>query len=185
MNDELDPEQDARIRALLAEAHATDDTTLPPEVAARLDETLAGLVAERADAAEETNVIPLRRRWAPRAAAAAAAVIVVGAGGVAAANLGVFGGSNGTSDSASSSDAGGGQAESFAGSDSGSPAPGTPHAQTGAVALPRITSTSFDADVARLVQQEDLASTQRDTASNLRKAERHGATGTVRGCAGP
>ena len=71
---------------------------IPPEVAARLDETLAGLVAERAAESDQPEpdrtVVPLRRRWAPRAAAAAAAVIVVGAGGVAAANLGVFGGHN-------------------------------------------------------------------------------------------
>ena len=42
---------------------------MPPEVAARLDETLAGLVAEReqsSDASETpANVVPLRRRWTP------------------------------------------------------------------------------------------------------------------------
>jgi hypothetical protein len=182
-DDELDPEQDARIRALLAEVATTDETTLPPEVAARLDETLAGLVAERQETAEETNVIPLRRRWAPRAAAAAAAVIVVGAGGVAAANLGVF---DGASKSASDSGAAGGQAESFAGSASNSPTPGKPQAPADAVALPRITSVTFDADVARLVQRQGLASTQRDDATNLRKAqEKDQSNGTVAGCTGP
>ena len=182
---ELDPEQDARIRALLAEV-GTEDSTLPPEVAARLDETLAGLVAERQETVRETNVIPLRRRWAPRAAAAAAAVIVIGAGGVAAANLGVFGGAS--SNSASDSSAGG-QAESFAGSagDSAapSPAPSKPHAQIGAAALPRIASASFDADVARLLHQAE-ASTPQDSTQNLRKAERNGVmAGAVPGCTGP
>ena len=94
----LDPREDERIRALLAGlGTAPDASTMPPEVAARLDETLAGLVAERSGgcgcrAGEAGTVVPLRRRWAPRAAAAAAAVIVVGAGGVAAANLGLFNG---------------------------------------------------------------------------------------------
>src|SRR3954468_22545064 len=118
MNDEhdvepyspLDPEQDARVRALLADlGTAPDAATMPTEVADRLEETLAGLAAERRESA--AVVVPLRRRWAPRAAAVAAAVVVVGAGGVAAANLGVFGGSTSqggsTADSATSGDAGG------------------------------------------------------------------------------
>ncbi len=46
----LDPGEDERIRALLAGlGTAPDASTMPPEVAARLDETLAGLVAERSD----------------------------------------------------------------------------------------------------------------------------------------
>src|SRR6478672_12026110 len=99
MNDEhLDPEQEELVRALLAElGSAPDAASMPPDVAARLDETLAGLVAEREEA--PADVVPLRRRWAPRVAVAAAAVIVIGAGGVAAANLGVF---NGTSNDTAS-----------------------------------------------------------------------------------
>jgi hypothetical protein len=91
---------------------------MPAEVAARLDDTLARLVAERetipAQAAAETrgdssralgrdpgrdrgpqrapsgDVVPLRRRRLPRLAAAAAAVVVLGVGGLAATNLGLF-----------------------------------------------------------------------------------------------
>src|SRR5690349_21400812 len=87
-----DPDQE-RIRALLADLGAPRDpdaAAMPPEVAARLDETLAGLVAERTSTEEPatTVVVPLRRRWAQRGAAVAAAVIVLGVGGVAVANLG-------------------------------------------------------------------------------------------------
>src|SRR6188472_3476209 len=99
-----DPGQDAQIRALLAElGSGPDGEEMPPEVAARLEDTLALLVAERgreetaADstgASEEStdNVVPMRRRWGPRLAGAAAAVIVLGAGGVAVANLDLLGG---------------------------------------------------------------------------------------------
>ena len=53
------------------------------------------------------NVVPLRRRWLPRAAVAAAAVIVLGAGGVFVANLGQMSqtGQNSASDSAGESKA--------------------------------------------------------------------------------
>jgi len=112
-------DDNAHIRALLAELGAgPDGEPMPAEVAARLDDTLARLVAERetvpTEAAAETrgasdgdpgsdpdsdpgphqaasgDVVPLRRRWLPRLAAAAAAVVVLGAGGVAATNLGIF-----------------------------------------------------------------------------------------------
>ncbi len=49
---EVDAEQDARIRALLAElGSGPDGEPIPPEVEARLDDTLALLVAERGRAA--------------------------------------------------------------------------------------------------------------------------------------
>ncbi len=110
-----DWDDNAHIRALLAELGAgPDGEPMPAEVAARLDDTLARLVAERetvtTEAAAETrdasysdhdrdpgphlaasgDVVPLRRRWLPRLAAAAAAVVVLGAGGVAATNRGLF-----------------------------------------------------------------------------------------------
>ena len=116
---EPDWDDNAHIRALLAELGAgPNGEPMPAEVAARLDDTLARLVAERetvpAEAAAETrgapysdpgsehdrdpgphlaasgDVVPLRRHWLPRLAAAAAAVVVLGAGGVAATNLGLF-----------------------------------------------------------------------------------------------
>ncbi len=162
------PGDDARLRALLAElGSGPDDEPMPPEVVARLDDTLARLVAERTEGAESadpgadpgagsdptaevTNVVPLRRRWASRVTAAAAAVIVLGAGGVAATNLGVFGGSSSTT--ASKSDAG---ADSATTSEA-LPAPGTaPDAATRRAAelgLPQVRSTSFAGDVTALVR---------------------------------
>ncbi len=54
---------DARIRALLAELGSSPDReTVPPEVAARLEDTLGRLVAER----EVTSVLPMRRRCGGR-----------------------------------------------------------------------------------------------------------------------
>lgn len=81
---DLSPEEQA-VRRLLAEAR--HDDPVPPEVAARLDDTLAALVAERAGAdsgdapAEPLSLAAARRRR--RAASfvlAAAAVVVTGVG---------------------------------------------------------------------------------------------------------
>jgi len=77
---DLTPQQDA-VRRLLAEARHAGLT--PPEVVARLDETLASLVAERRDA-PATPVAPVvdlgarRRRLAGVGLLAAAAVVVAG-----------------------------------------------------------------------------------------------------------
>ena len=52
LDPQQDPEQEERVRALLADlGSAPDAASMPPEVAARLDETLAGLVAEREETA--------------------------------------------------------------------------------------------------------------------------------------
>jgi hypothetical protein len=163
MNDdpELDPAQEEQIRALLADLGASSEaSTMPPEVAARLEETLAELVAERPETG--SNVVPLRRRWLPRATAAAAAVIVIGAGGVAAANL--LGGNDASSDSAtagsSSSDAGGATSQESLG-DTATDAPKTPPAARPSglpLRLPRVTAASFDTDVERLLRRRDAAS---------------------------
>ena len=159
----LDPREDERIRALLAElGTAPDASTMPPEVAARLDETLARLAAARsaaADAESESTVVPLRRRWAARATAAAAAVIVLGAGGVAAANLGLFNGSQESADS-------GGSTSANAESSQESPTPPAADSATGTV--PALSAAGFDADVARLVRDGQLADTL-DNASGLRE----------------
>ncbi|RNL60739.1 hypothetical protein EFK50_20770 [Nocardioides marmoriginsengisoli] len=113
MTDHEDPSLDAdfddpaydELRGLLAAARL--DAPIPAEVAARLDDTLAELTADRRPAAglravetadpetgpeadpetnPETNpvAVPLRRRsrLAPRLLVAAAAVVLVGAGGV-------------------------------------------------------------------------------------------------------
>lgn len=159
---ENSPGEDARIRALLAElGSGPDGESMPPEVAARLDDTLARLVAERTapeESDEPSNVVPLRRRWGARITAAAAAVIVIGAGGVAATNLGVFGGAYDDS-ATSSSDAGGSSAKSEALAPSPS-APGTTSrdAAKQALALPRVRSTAFASDVTALVREEGTLS---------------------------
>ncbi|MCW2736347.1 hypothetical protein, partial [Nocardioides sp.] len=76
----LTPEQDA-VRGLLADAR--HDGPVPPEVVARLDETLASLVSERGEAPLTGNapapVVDLgarRRRAAGIGLLAAAAVVV-------------------------------------------------------------------------------------------------------------
>jgi len=163
-----DPEQDARIRALLAElGSGPDGEPIPPEVEARLDETLALLVAERGraagghgdeedDKATSDNVVPLHRRWLPRAAAVAAAVIVLGLGSLAVANFGNLS----PSEQQSSSDSAGesapkaeSEAESKADSDT---EPGTagesPGSRTGATLLPDLSAASFESDVSILLQ---------------------------------
>lgn len=70
------------LRALLATTRATGP--VPDEVAARLDDTLASLQAERAAGAAPGTavVVPLRRRLAPRLLVAAAAVVVIATGSV-------------------------------------------------------------------------------------------------------
>lgn len=99
------PEQEARVRSLLAEARHTG--TLPPEVAQRLDSALARLVADGPRAIDpppptgepsgrpnpppgppnwSTQVVDLadrRRRRVTALLAAAAAVVIVGVGGTA------------------------------------------------------------------------------------------------------
>jgi len=82
----LDPEDDARIRRLLAEARHTEP--VPAPVAARLDRVLADLSARRAAesaqddraAAEVVDLAARRRRTAGRLLIAAAAVVVAGVG---------------------------------------------------------------------------------------------------------
>lgn len=67
------PHHEDAVRRRLAEARHTDP--VPADVAARLDATLADLVADRAAVAE---VVPLRRRRWPAVLAAAAAVTALG-----------------------------------------------------------------------------------------------------------
>ncbi|MET3961949.1 hypothetical protein ABIE44_001883 [Marmoricola sp. OAE513] len=94
------------LRGLLADARA--DEPLPPDVAARLDATLAGLVAARvAEEVEAVNtVVPLRRKpLAPRLLGAAAAIVLVGGIGVGLSQISTNGG-DADSKSATASDAG-------------------------------------------------------------------------------
>ncbi|MDT0202429.1 hypothetical protein [Nocardioides sp. AE5] len=98
----LSDAQDAQVRRLLAQAR--HDEPMPPEVAARMDEVLAGLVAERAGASPTApsgapvpdstgpgaalpdDVVPLHRRRWPRYLLAAAAVAAIGFGTFAVVN---------------------------------------------------------------------------------------------------
>jgi hypothetical protein len=77
---DLTPEQEERVRRLLAEAR--HDEPVPDDVAARLDRVLAGLAQEPADAEPTVPVVDLaarrRRRNAAALLAGAAAVIVGG-----------------------------------------------------------------------------------------------------------
>ncbi len=159
----LDEGQDAHIRALLAElGSGPDGERMPPEVAARLDDTLARLVAERASTGEvddevgSGNVVPLRRRWGSRATTAAAAVVVLGIGGVAAANLGLL--DNNGSTMSSDSSAGGaseGQVESAPDSEPTPSAGGDVSARKRTLdtaGLPSLSADSFASDVTRLLQ---------------------------------
>lgn len=85
MTDELTPEQESAVRRLLAQAR--HDDPVPADVAARLDDTLSDLLADRA-AGKPAGAAPVsrlsdvrhRRRRAGRLLLAAAAVLV---GGVA------------------------------------------------------------------------------------------------------
>lgn len=192
LEEQPDPAEEARIRALLAElADEPDVASMPPEVAARLDETLAGLVAEREDLAPEsspTNVVPLRRRWARRSAAAAAAIIVAGAGGVAAANFGLLG-DRSSGDSATAGSAS--KAETLDESTGSPSAPGTaPEPANGLVDAPTIRAESFEADVARLLQQDstlvDTSTGHERRGANRRESAEKGTTADSQGaCPGP
>jgi hypothetical protein len=76
------PEDEAAVRRLLADSRETGP--LPTEVAARLDATLAGLLAERtADGAPAAEVVPLAPRRRRRAAALLVAAAAVVVGGIA------------------------------------------------------------------------------------------------------
>ena len=114
---DVTPQQDA-VRRLLAEAR--HDGPTPPEVVARLDETLATLRAERSEAAGTTPVIDLaarRRRLIGAGVLAAAAVVVAG---VALGQVLPQGSSDSDStSSAESFDSGGASADSGSGSGSG------------------------------------------------------------------
>ena len=154
------PEQE-RVRALLAGlgSPATGET-MPPEVVARLERTLEGLVAERGDTVGtregSATVVPLRTRWLPRAAVAAAAVVVLGTVGVAS---GAFRALVDSTGSTTSSDAGA-ASEPRTASLPPSPAQGL-QGQSGSsadksAALPAVSVATFGADVQRLLSGQEV-----------------------------
>ena len=165
----LDPEADARIRALLADAGSRGEA-IPPEVASRLEDTLRDLVAERdgdragvpaGDGSVGDNVVPLRRRWGQRATVAAAAVVVLAVGGAAVGAMGGFGGLGSSLDSKVSSESAGSAADDSNGLAEAPPSVGAPLPSPGAVdrrqadatksGLPAVRSASFAEDVTVLL----------------------------------
>lgn len=104
------------LRALLAEARVVDP--VPADVAARLEDTLSSLQAERRRPHDDpvAAVVPLRRRLAPvLVAAAAAVVVVVGGVGITQTLRDDSGQAASSADKAASADAGAGSSESLAG----------------------------------------------------------------------
>lgn len=80
---ELTPEQEARVAALLADARAEEP--IPSEVAARLDQVLAGMAHEQIAGPEQQlapviDIAARRRRRVRTLLVAAAAVVVAGVG---------------------------------------------------------------------------------------------------------
>ncbi len=160
---------------------------MPPEVAARLQDTLARLVAER-DAAGPpavagARVLPWRRRWAPRAAAAAAAVVVLGGAGAAAASLGLLGGSSPEAPGPAARGVEGPgtvQADQTpTGTPTGAPTaagPGSSSLRSRALSgtgagLPQVSAASFAGDVARLLQQRTALVTPEERPSPQARLE--------------
>jgi len=146
----LDASEDARIRALLADARHTE--AMPADVVARLDRVLDGLATERAPVAPVIE-LARRRRTAAKLLVAAAAVVVAGVG-IGQVLQGVGGGTSAQDAGAPAADSQEVQAE---GGDAGGaergpsldPDPAAPEATAGNVA--RIGKAQFGADV-RLVR---------------------------------
>lgn len=162
---DLTPAQERAVRDLLARAR--HDEPVPDDVAARLDETLAGLVAERgadtvaehgADTSAERGAtvtpLPRRRRLVAIGLAAAAAVVV---GGVALPQV-LPQGEDASTGRAGSADGG---ARADRGADPGTAregASGPPQAATGTpgLATPRVADATFRRDVLRARRLADL-----------------------------
>lgn len=156
-----DPAYD-ELRGLLAGARAT--SAVPDDVAARLDATLADLVADRGPQEPETTVTPLRRRsrLAPRLLVAAAAVVFVGAGGVGLSQVLSGSSTDSASDTGGVATSADGARDDAAGSESApEDAPSAPQplggddVDSGGLAydedgLPKLTTTEFTAGTTQL-----------------------------------
>lgn len=120
----LTPEQEDSVARLLADA--AGPVPMPADVAARLDDVLAGLVAERSGSTDRATTPPggdrvdelararARRRW-PRVLLAAAAVVVGGYTVGTVATDGLLGGSTDSADSGAASDSSMAQEDSLGG----------------------------------------------------------------------
>jgi hypothetical protein len=153
------PEEEERVRRALAEAGAGDRSgknSTPPEVVARLDEVLDGLVVARGATAVpgagggDDLARHRRRRWAG-VLVAAAALAAIALGGPA-----VLRGLTSTTGSASTDSAGASSAQSGSPPDGtaggqGSPPAGAKGLASGALPPPELRSASLRRDVERAV----------------------------------
>lgn len=147
---EITPEEDARIRSLLASARASEQ--VPDDVAARLDSVLADLANDRsAERAAADHAAGSRPRWR-RGRVVLAAAVGVGVLSLAAVNLpqlsGGFQGTGGGSSDKSSDTAGDKTAtttEEKSGSGADQPSASTPEATA------RLSTDTFRRDVRRLL----------------------------------
>ncbi len=189
----LTADEERQVSALVADALGRGPATAPPDVTARLDEALAGLVAERNaaptpapvtvhrdGASSGATVVPLasRRRRLPRALLAAAAVVV---GGYAVGNLGLdglmgAGDDGGSADTASSGDAGGDGA-------GGGTSRGQLEGDTlerpqdeGMSVVPRVRRDHLAADVRRAVRLVEQLPATRDPAAGEERGTEGGGT---------
>ncbi len=158
----MTPEQEEQVRRALAAAARADrpdgedaPPTMPPEVASRLDDVLAELVAGRsaraasdpAPAGSDDLAARRARKW-PNVLVAAAAVAVIAVAGGAVVTRG-FGGSSGSSSSSSAGSAGESQQDGMSQEQVAPEAGGAPSA--GNVLEPRLHSASLTVDVQRVV----------------------------------
>jgi hypothetical protein len=162
----LSPEDDARIRRLLAEARHTEP--MPADVAARLEDVLADLNTERSkEPAPVVDLAARRRRTAASLLVAAAAVVVVGVGlgqvlpdlRGSSADQATSSGEAPSAESAAS-DAGGAQAERRP---AASPVVPAPSAERAAAAPVRIRAAHFGADVQRARSKEGTSGSDDNT----------------------
>jgi hypothetical protein len=139
---EITPEEDARIRSLLASARSSEQ--VPDDVAARLDSVLADLAADRdAERAGADHAAGSRPRWR-RGRLVLAAAVGVGVLGLAAVNLpelsgGFQGAGDGSGDKAATT------TEGRSGSGADQPSASTPEATS------RLSTDTFRRDVRRLL----------------------------------
>ena len=128
----MTPEQEEQVRRALAAA-GSEPSPIPPEVAARLEDTLADLVADRRPAGRD-EVAAVRRRRRARVLVAAASVCLLALVGAALVRTTQGGGQGEASSSASS------QAAPRQAPPGGAPRP-----------LPRLHTRSLAGDVTRLL----------------------------------
>ena len=195
-----DADGHADVRALLAGLGA--DEQVPADVADRLDETLAALVADRGpvgrpgaagDRDTTRSVVPLggprararTRRWAPRLLVAATVAAVVGGIGISIASMGSNPGTaamSGAGNAARPADSSGTASGSTPGSTPGRAGRtpfGVGRARLGTV--PRLSTHHFRRDAARLLASGTLDAR---AAPGLSAASSPGASTTVHGTAG-